>query len=69
MLAEAMADEPRSGDEWPPPLPPTPSAGDDIMREVERLKQEPAKFGCFGMSFGMLLAVLALAALAWWLLR
>lgn len=46
-----------------------PQSGDEILREVERLKREPMRFKCFGMSFGLLVIVLALALLLWWLLR
>jgi len=46
-----------------------PQTGDEILKEVERLKGQRTQFGCFGMSLGMLVALLLLAWLIWMFLR
>lgn len=42
-----------------------PRTGEEILREVERLKKEPFQFRCLGLSFGMLLLVLLVGWLLW----
>lgn len=54
-----------TGDEIPPPS----RSGEEIIAEVERLKREPARFQCLGMSFTMLAAIALVALLLWLLLR
>lgn len=60
-----MADDTKPHDGWPPEPPTPPQSGEEILREVERLKREPVHFGCLGMSFGMLVLVLILGWLLW----
>jgi len=52
-----------------PPIPEVPAHGEEILREVERLKKEPIRIRCLGMSLGMFLLVLALAWLLWRIIR
>jgi len=65
MLVRGMSNGRDPDEHWPPKTPDLPQTGEEILREVERLKREPARFGCLGMSFGMLLLVLILAWLVW----
>lgn len=60
-----MADDTKPHDGWPPEPPTLPQSGEEILRDVERLKREPMQFGCLGMSFGMLVVVLILGWLVW----
>jgi hypothetical protein len=46
-----------------------PTGGDEILREVERLKSEPIQFRCLGMSLGTLVLVALLIWLLWQVLR
>ena len=45
--------------------PELPSGGDEIIREVERLKKEPIQFRCLGMSAFTLIIVLVGLFLLW----
>lgn len=46
-----------------------PTGGEEILREVERLKREPIQFRCLGMSLGTLVLAALLIWLLWHILR
>ncbi len=60
-----MTDLQRPGPERPPQPADMPQTGGEILKEVERLKGQRTQFGCFGMSLGILVALLILVWLAW----
>lgn len=66
-----MIDRPDERDQRgePPDVADLPSRGEEILAEVERLKHEPVRFRCFGMSAGALLALGTLVGLLWLALR
>jgi len=63
-----MRNDPDGREQGSRPLGPPgglPRSGDEILREVERLKKEPFRFRCLGLSFGMLLLALLVGWLLW----